>query len=269
MNKLILIALLFIISSLNAQNFQGKAIYQTKRNVDLKMDSTQVDDAQQKMIQEMLRKQFEKTYVLTFDKNASVYKEDEQLDKPKPNQGGIVIQVVGSTNKLYKNIKEKTYVDAQEMFGKIFLIKDELKTLDWKIEKDTKMIGKYLCFKATAIKMVDDFDDNTMEKKDIQKEMKIIAWYTPEIPIAHGPASFYGLPGLILELHEDRMHYVCTKIVLNPKDKFEVTAPKKGKVVTQNQFNDIEEKKSKEMMKNFKSSRKKGDGNTFSIQIGG
>ena len=28
----------------------------------------------------------------------------------------------------------------------------------------------------------------------------ITAWYTPQIPVSHGPAEYGGLPGLILEL---------------------------------------------------------------------
>lgn len=34
-----------------------------------------------------------------------------------------------------------------------------------------------------------------------------IAWYTEEIPINSGPYVFKNLPGLILELYDDQMHY--------------------------------------------------------------
>ena len=35
---------------------------------------------------------------------------------------------------------------------------------------------------------------------DVPKTIDIVAWYTPQIPVSHGPAEFGGLPGLILEL---------------------------------------------------------------------
>jgi len=264
------IVLLFSVFILNAQNFQGKAYYQTKRTFKMEVDSTSVNDEMQKQLNEMIRKQFEKTYILTFNKNESIYKQEEKLNKPNPAQGGFVIEIVDSHNVLYKNTKENSYTQSQEEFGKKFLINDKIKPLKWEITKEIKMIGNnYLCIKATAIKLIDDYDEDH-NKKEKQKELKIVAWYTPEIPVSHGPELYGNLPGLILELHEDKMHYVCNKIVLNPKEKIEITAPKKGKKINQKDFDEIMEKKNKEMMEQFKNNRKKGDkGDTFTITIGG
>ena len=49
------------------------------------------------------------------------------------------------------------------------------------------------------------------------KTIDIVAWYTPQIPVSHGPAEFGGLPGLILELTTDETVLLCSKIVMNPK----------------------------------------------------
>jgi len=274
--KFSFVILLLSVFMIHAQDFQGKAYYQTKRNFDMKTtDSTQIDDAMQKQIREMLRKQFEKTYILTFNKTQSIYKKEEQLNKPNPAQGAFIIEIVDGNNTLYKNTKEKTYVKAQEEFGKKFLIKDKLMPLKWEMTKETKRIGKYLCIKATHTKLVDDFEDGfdiskEPKKKEKQKELKIVAWYTPEIPVSNGPEMYDGLPGLILELHEDKMHYVCNKIILNPKEKIKIEAPKKGKEMSQKDFDKIMDKKNKEMMEQFKNKRKKGDnGDTFTFTIGG
>ena len=269
MKKLSLILLLLSVFVVKAQSFQGKAYYQTKRTFEVKVDSSHANDEMQKQIQEMIRKQFEKTYILTFNKNESIYKQEEKLNKPSPAQGGVIIEIMDGHTVLYKNTKDANYTQSQEEFGKKFLISDKIKPLKWEITKESKMIGKYLCIKATAIKLIDDYDD-TFKKKEKQKELKIVAWYTPEIPVGHGPEMYGNLPGLILELHEDKMHYVCNKIVLNPKEKIKITAPKKGKKMNQKDFDEMMEKKNKEMMENFHNGRKKGDkGDTFTITIGG
>ena len=42
----------------------------------------------QKMIEERMKKMFEKTFILNFDKQASIYKEEEKLDTPGQGGGG-------------------------------------------------------------------------------------------------------------------------------------------------------------------------------------
>lgn len=69
----------------------------------------------------------EKTYVLNFDKSASIYKEEVVLNQPGKND---FMRHRFSEGILYKNIKEDNYTKKKEMFGKVFLIKDKLKSLD-------------------------------------------------------------------------------------------------------------------------------------------
>ena len=72
--------MLMVFSSVTliAQDFQGVATYKTQRKLDIKLDSTQAGGMQDQ-IMAMLKKQFEKTYILTFNKEESLYKEDESL----------------------------------------------------------------------------------------------------------------------------------------------------------------------------------------------
>jgi len=48
---------------------------------------------------------------------------------------------------------------------------------------------------------------------------KWYAWFAPDIPISDGPWKLWGLPGLILQAHDDKRHYqyLCMSIVSNPK----------------------------------------------------
>ena len=75
------------------------------------------------------------------------------------------------------------------------------------------------------------------------KEKTITAWFTPEIPVSLGPLNYWGLPGLILELNEEKNIILCTKIVLSNKKNIKIKIPNSGKKVTQKEFDKIEREK--------------------------
>ena len=76
-----------------------------------------------------------------------------------------------------------------------------------------------------------------------KEDRLVTAWYTPDIPVSHGPAEYWGLPGLILEVNDGSMILLCSKLMLNPEKKFEVKPPKKGERVTRAEFDAIKKKK--------------------------
>ena len=260
--------LVFLISNTNlfAQGFQGKAYYQTKTTFDMKLDSSKVSTEQQKMFKEMMKKRFEKVYELSFNASESIYKEEEQLQQP--GKGGMRMFGGFGSGKNYKNTKTKVYAKEQNLMGKQFLVKDSLKVLDWKFEDESKMIGKNLCFKATATKEIkrNSFRFGRRNKKktedekpkDSIKTIEIVAWYTVDIPVNHGPDEYWGLPGLILEVNADKTQIVCTKIVINPKEKAEIKEPTKGDVVDEKEYKKIMTKKMKEMREMYGGGRRKG-----------
>lgn len=260
------------------QQFQGIAVYESKTSTaDMKSrleGNKDITPEMQKTIEERMKKMLEKTFILNFDKTASIYKEEEKLDAPGQNNGGfrMMSSMMGGGGTFYKNVKEKTYSVDKEFMGKEFLVKDSLPKLEWKLEGETKQIGGYTCYKATALKPVSksDFrnfrpkkqDDskkepaktaekekttNFMDEFEIPKEISITAWYAPEIPVNQGPESYWGLPGLILEVSDDKTVILCSKIVLNSKEKAEIKAPSKGKVVNQKEYDEIVVKKMEEM----------------------
>ena len=86
-----------------------------------------------------------------------------------------------------------------------------------------------------------------MDQIELPKEITITAWYTPEIPVSQGPEGYWGLPGLILEVNDGKTTILCSKIVLNPKEKAEIKAPSNGKEVSQKEYDEIVTKKMEEM----------------------
>lgn len=267
---LIVLMILLIPSATYAQNFQGKAYYFSKTSVDMDgWGGRKMSEEQKKQMADRMRSMFEKTYILTFDRESSTYKEDEVLEAPGSRGGFGKWGSSFSAGMQYKNIKLQQFLQDQEFFGKQFLISDSLPKLEWQLGTETKQIGQYLCMKATAIKTVDEFDWRSMRRKsppkdskvkkdstktttisdeiEIPKQIEVVAWYTPQIPVSQGPGEFWGLPGLILEVNTDKTTILCSKIILNPQEKDEIEAPKKGDVVSRDGYNDIVKKKMEEM----------------------
>ena len=270
--KVLVITISLLVSSvLSAQDFQGEATYKSKRQMTMSLDSTQMDSDMQKRMMEMVKKQFEKTYILTFNKEESVFKEEEELEAPQPSGMQIVIAGMGGSDILYKNTKEERFANQNEMYGKVFLIEDKLVKQDWKLGSETKNIGNYTCYKATLVRErpvdVEGMPTDEQIENPEMEEYTTTAWYTPQIPVSNGPRSYHGLPGLILEVNDGSETMICSKIVMNPKDKVSISEPTKGKKVNQEEYNVIMEKKMKEMRERFQ--REDHDGDGMSIRIRG
>ncbi|WP_299677504.1 GLPGLI family protein [uncultured Tenacibaculum sp.] len=258
-----------------AQDFQGKATYKTHNNIDLKIstgDKAPNSDLQ-KQLQEKMKKMFQKTYTLNFTKSTSTYTQNKELE-PAAQSGGVQIMMFGNgggNDILYKNTAEKKYVNKTEVFSKEFLIKDKLSDEVWEMSGETKKIGNYTCYKATRTREEEQIshimtDGETEEKKQMVT-VNTVAWYTPEIPVSNGPDMFWGLPGLILEVHEGKRTIVCSEIVLNPTEKVKIKEPRGGKKVNQEEYEKIVKEKVAEMNERFKNNR--GNGESINIQIGG
>lgn len=275
----ILTSFIFLISgTIMAQDFQGKAYYQSKTTMDMSnFGGQQMTEQQRKMMAERMKSMLEKTFILSFNRTESIYKEEEKLAAPGAG-GGRWGGMMGSftAGAQYKNVKDQQLIQDQEFFGKQFLIKDSIPKLEWKMESESKQIGQYLCFKATAVKKVDDMDfsnmrrrnrdneqrqgekskdtaksTNLMDEIEVPKEILVTAWYTPQIPVNQGPGEYWGLPGLILEVNSGRTTILCSKIEINPTDKTEIKAPSKGKVVTKKEYEDIVKEKMEEMQEMY------------------
>lgn len=264
-----MLIMLFVTNHIQAQDFQGIATYKSHRKLDLKIDEEKVNSEMQKSIQEQLKKQFQQEYTLEFNRNESIYKRVEKLDRPSaPSSSGITIKISQGSDILYKNIQENRYSNKTEISGKIFLIKDTLQSKKWQLVNETKYIGEYACFKAF---FEEEYTTKTITDEgkfeDVTKQRTITVWYTPQIPISSGPEDYFGLPGLILEINDGEMTLICSKIILNPKESFTIAEPDKGKEVSQKEFDDIQEKKNKEMMESFHSAR--GNGDRVMIRVGG
>ncbi|GAA4279788.1 GLPGLI family protein [Gaetbulibacter aestuarii] len=263
------IALIFFLimgsQSINGQTaFQGKAYYNSKTTMDFsRFRGRQLTEQQKKEMQERMKSFLEKTFILNFNAEASLFKEEEKLAAPTAGGGGRGFGFMNSfsSGPIYKNIKTKTFVQDQEFFGKQFLIKESLTNYKWIMGKDMRKIGEYTAFKATTTIPASELnwtrpqppqDQNSEnDTTEVAEDMvTVTAWYTPQIPVSQGPGEFWGLPGLILELNTGETVMLCSKIVLNPAVKEDIKMPDNGKEVTKNEYSTIITEKITEMREN-------------------
>ncbi|NBT87621.1 MAG: GLPGLI family protein [Flavobacteriaceae bacterium] len=277
--RLLIFSLTFSLG-LQAQNFAGQAFYQSKTTVDMDNFGREgMSEDMKKQIMARMKSFLEKTYILTFNGSESLYKEEASLDVETQGRGWGMMMASATPGIQYKNLEDSAFVQAQDFFGKSFLIKDAIPALEWEITDETKMIGAYLAIKARAVKEVKANDFSMMRRRDrraqdadkdkekqksdslktdpideleMPKTIEVTAWFTPQIPLGHGPGEYAGLPGLILELNADRTTLLCSKIVMNPKDLPSIEAPSKGTVVTQDEFEAIVKEKTQEMRDNWR-----------------
>ncbi|RNL85990.1 GLPGLI family protein [Sinomicrobium pectinilyticum] len=276
-----------MLGSAFAQDFRGKAVYESKTYVDMDLQGTDIPEQDRKRMLERMKQDLEKTFILDFTRTTSLYQEEEQLGQPIAERGGMRMAVFtgpGGEGIYYKDVKNLTYCNQVEVFGKIFRIKDSLPDLQWKLDNETRKIGEYTCYKATAIRKVsrpgfsvkpgkgnkrEKTADSGKEPVGAEdKKIVITAWYTPEIPVNQGPGEYWGLPGLILGVDTERTSILCSKIILNSQDKEEIEAPKKGKEVSRAEFDEIMHKKMEEMREMHRREGRNRDGGRV-FRIGG
>ena len=266
MKKLTFIILLSACFSFS-QNFQGKAYYMSKISVDKSFMDNPRTAQYRGYMEKMLKQNTEKNYILEFNSTESMYKEQAKLDVDDGRSGyNWMAQYVGDNiGKLYKNVSDKITVNETEFMGRFFLLTDSISDQKWKMTGETKKIGKYTCYKATYEKEVKEqvfsfgsWNNEGNQTKNVGKTRKVevVAWFTPEIPIATGPSWYGGLPGLILEISDDNTSVLCTKIVMNPTEKSKIKRPKKGKVIATSDFLVLQDEKRIEAREMWNKSRR-------------
>ena len=87
MKKGFYLLLILVFNQVQAQkDFQGLAVYESKTQAPkfegVRTGNRDITPEMQKSMEERLKKMLEKTFILNFDKSASIYKEEEKLETP-------------------------------------------------------------------------------------------------------------------------------------------------------------------------------------------
>lgn len=225
-NIALIISLLFFLN-INAQT--GRIVYKNNPQLSdsLKNEIKKNPETRKEvsgMVKEFMAAAPKFNYVLNFNDDKSLFEIESILTKNATEK-----MIIKSQSSYYTNLSTQTILEQKEIAGTTFLIKKEA-TIDWKITNEKKKIGDYLAQKAVTHKeVINTRTDNVIKHK-------VIAWFTPEIPINYGPDGYHGLPGLILKLEIGGFtNFVIHDIdlgVSNPK----VKKPTKGKKVTEEEY---------------------------------
>jgi len=248
--------LLVIISNTQAQEFQGKAIYQFFNNYsNVDWSKKNMGDADVAKWKSKLTKESQKAFELVFTLKELSWSEVNALGtdgkKAKSTEWGKPIKKL-----LYKNFDTQRYLIESELFDKAFLVDGELELPSWELTGETKTIGAYSAQKAIwqIEESVKSFGSDTPQ----MQIRVIVAWFTTDIPVPQGPGKFWGLPGLILELQNGPLTYICDKVILNPAEEIKIKKPKNGERVTQAALDKIAIDKMEEITKRYNKTGKKG-----------
>lgn len=117
-------------------------------------------------------------------------------------------------NTVYNNFSNNSSIMKTTVLGEDFLVKDSLRRIKWKITDETREIAGFQCRRANGL---------------LLDSIYVVAFFTNEIPVASGPESFTGLPGMILGLALPYENVTWFAVKVTPTEKKNISEPKGGK----------------------------------------
>ncbi|SHL48322.1 GLPGLI family protein [Flavobacterium xanthum] len=224
MKKIFLILVTFVCLTSFSQVSKGKIIYTININAD---ENVLKSDNMGSTYSEMSKKAGTFSYVLYFSGSKTSFQKENKLNSRESEQDRMISDLASvmftTQYNYYFDFKNKYMLS--EIEGTI--IKDTVKPINWLINSESKLIDGIMCFQALSQVEYLGRDNKTKFKK-------IVAWFAPSLPYSYGPKNFYGLPGLILELTENRTTYLATVIDFKD-DIIDIDFPK-SKTVSQEDY---------------------------------
>jgi len=209
----------------------GTVLYEqvVKLEIKLEGDAAQFAD---RMPKERKSQKF-----LYFNAESSLFEnKPEEEDQTLKSESGntVMIRMKEPNNKVFTQLSENKQTEKREFMTREFLIESQLNPSEWKLTGQQKMVLNYPCQEA-----VRQPNDST----------KIVAWFTPVIPIPSGPGEYLNLPGLVLSVDLDNGKHTLTAQSIEAVDITgkQLSKPKEGKKVSDAEFKKIVEDKMKEM----------------------
>lgn len=156
-----------------------------------------------------------------FDRNGQEISSEHAQKVDPTNKGQLFSAYMQDPkgNVYYSDFSKKKMIFREIVVYKAFLVEEPIWIdFKWKLIQETKRVGKFTCQKASTT-----FRGRTYT-----------AWYAKEIPLPYGPWKFHGLPGLILEVSDEKgeVKFVSTRIEIPSKSKVKIAAPSNGESIS-------------------------------------
>lgn len=204
MKNVFFLSILFFFSSvLSAQTFINKAKIEYEVKSDIQKTRLSEDDSWTQMLKDQLPRFKTAYFTLTFADNKSLYQFDHW--DPTANKFPAFFKASDEENQYFYNFNKGVCEIQKNINGSNINISDSIRKLNWKVVNENRVIAGFNCRKAVAV---------------IMDSVYVFVFYTEEITLPAGPASFNGLPGTILGVTVPRLatSWIATKIEVNGVD---------------------------------------------------
>lgn len=228
--------------SFGQQNISGKVIYKIGFSSGAEERSTRMQEASNHMGQEqdnfiaIMSEVNEKIgqyeFELQFNSATSMYRLRNEVIGDNLSDK-LAISTVGGHTTYFKDLSQQRRIEQKRYSGQLLNVIMEYDRFAWNITHESKMIDKYLCYKAETMVV------NT-GKFGEEVSTPITVWFTMSIPAPYGPQGIDGLPGLILEatVGESDRYIYASKVTLLP-GSLELNLPKGGKALSKKEYEKI------------------------------
>ena len=152
-----------------------------------------------------------------------------------------VSTVRGTYIKNFANNKIVRYYEYEDIGGKMAI--ENTNDIKWNYLNEKKLISGYECYLAEGV--FTDYIERFI------KNYKVRAWYCPKIPVSIGPKYYHGLPGLIMEITDDKVTFGVSKITFIEDLIIDnIKNQKEYKKITDKEFNVVIAKYVEDILKN-------------------
>lgn len=237
--KLFLGVLMFCSFYCNSQVSEGKILYNV--NIDIFMErinSNNSNSSANTLFKDVAKAIKDVSMTLSFNQHLSKFEVNKTMPSDFSEKTSKLALIMANKGVYYTNKKLGKQLLVRTFQGDNFNVLSEIEERNWTLTRESKKIGDFTCYKAT------------MNKETVGGNFPITAWYTPQIPLSFGPNQFVGnLPGLILELHDTDVSYVCSTITLNPKENLVIEWPEADETMTKEEYKKTGDKLKKKLTK--------------------
>jgi GLPGLI family protein len=215
-----LTALLFLFAGAHAQIFISKAKIEYEVKTDVK--KTMGNNSWAEKLKDQIPRFKTGRFTLTFDNNKSIYQFDHWELPKLPNY----LLEGEDEEKDFFDFANGQFTVQRNVEGSLVTIADSIPKLKWKLVNENREIAGFNCRKAYTV---------------VLDSIYVFAFYTEEITLPGGPASFHGLPGTIMGITVPRLYtsWIATKVMVNDVDVSSIKPLSAKKSLTNGEFSSL------------------------------